>query len=329
MLVLESQSQRRLLVRLDQGEELLASLSKLAEEEGVSAAWVRGVGTLEWVELDRHDQGLRRAEPPQRFSAPCEILSLEGSLSGGDPVLHATLSRRTDNGVEVLGGRLTAARVFSVELHLECFDDVSLTREKDRATGLWLWQGEARSGAAAPSRSAPSSAGPSSAAPARPEPATQTWTQEPDEDDDDYEDEEEEERSAAPSSGGGVSWADVAAVSAAPEVARPVAREPEPAPRKRKKKKREAPVGFKPPPLPEKRKTSEAEFMDEPIPEKGDFIQHRQFGLCKVEKEDGEGGIVIKLPSGVRKTIKLDYMEVGQPRMEGTRRVFPIRPRRR
>ncbi|GAB5548227.1 MAG: hypothetical protein SangKO_079870 [Sandaracinaceae bacterium] len=324
MLVLESQSQRRLLVRLDQGEELLASLSKLAEEEGVSAAWVRGVGTLEWVELDRHDQGLRRAEPPQRFSAPCEILSLEGSLSGGDSMLHGTLSRRTDNGVEVLGGRLAAARVFSVELYLECFDDVSLTREKDRATGLWLWQGEARGGAAAPSRSAPSSA-----APARPEPATQTWTQEPDEDDDDYEDEEEEERSAAPSSGGGVSWADVAAVSAAPEVARPVAREPEPAPRKRKKKKREAPVGFKPPPLPEKRKTSEAEFMDEPIPEKGDFIQHRQFGLCKVEKEDGEGGIVIKLPSGVRKTIKLDYMEVGQPRMEGTRRVFPIRPRRR
>lgn len=320
MLVLESQSQRRLLVRLDQGEELLASLSKLAEEEGVSAAWVRGVGTLEWVELDRHDQGLRRAEPPQRFSAPCEILSLEGSLSGGDPMLHGTLSRRTDNGVEVLGGRLTAARVFSVELYLECFDDVSLTREKDRATGLWLWQGEARSGAAAPSRSAPSSAAPA------------TWTQEPDEDEDDYEDddedEEEEERSAAPSSGG-VSWADVAAVSAAPEVARPVAREPEPAPRKRKKKKREAPVGFKPPPLPEKRKTSEAEFMDEPIPEKGDFIQHRQFGLCKVEKEDGEGGIVIKLPSGVRKTIKLDYMEVGQPRMEGTRRVFPIRPRRR
>ena len=323
MLVLESQSQRRLLVRLDQGEELLASLSKLAEEEGVSAAWVRGVGTLEWVELDRHDQGLRRAEPPQRFSAPCEILSLEGSLSDGDPMLHATLSRRTDNGVEVLGGRLTAARVFSVELYLECFDDVSLTREKDRATGLWLWQGEARSGAAAPSRSAPSSA-----APARPEPATQTWTQEPDEDDDYEDDDEEEERSAAPSSGG-VSWADVAAVSAAPEVARPVAREPEPAPRKRKKKKREAPVGFTPPPLPEKRKTSEAEFMDEPIPEKGDFIQHRQFGLCKVEKEDGEGGIVIKLPSGVRKTIKLDYMEVGQPRMEGTRRVFPIRPRRR
>ena len=58
-------------------------------------------------------------------------------------------------------------------------------------------------------------------------------------------------------------------------------------------------------------------------------MQHRQFGLCKVEKEDGSGGIVIKLQSGVRKTIKLAYLEVGSPRQEGGRRVFPIRPRKR
>jgi len=316
MFVLESKTQRRILARLEQGEELVASLVKLAEEEGIGAAWIRGVGTLEWVELDRHDQGLRRAEPPQRFSAPCEILSLEGSLAGGAPMLHVTLSRRTDNGVEVLGGRLTAGRVFSVELYLECFDDLALSRAKDRTTGLDVWEGEARAGAAA--KPAPSRA----------------WTAEPEPEDDDDEgydfededdDQDDDEAPSAPSSGG-VSWADVAAVSAAPEVAR----QPEPAaPPKKRKKRREAPVGFKPPPLPEKKRTSESEFMDEPIPEKGDFIQHRQFGLCRVDKEDGEGGIVIKLPSGVRKTIKLDYMEVGQPRMEGNKRVYPIRPRRR
>lgn len=65
------------------------------------------------------------------------------------------------------------------------------------------------------------------------------------------------------------------------------------------------------------------------MPQKGDWIDHRQFGVCRVDREDEDGGLVIRLPSGVRKTIKLDYMEVGRPRAEPNRRVFPLRPRKR
>jgi hypothetical protein len=81
--------------------------------------------------------------------------------------------------------------------------------------------------------------------------------------------------------------------------------------------------------VPERRRTTEEEFFAEPQPEKGDFIEHRQFGLCRIDREDEDGGLIIRLPSGVRKVIKLDFMEVGQPRIEGTRRIFPVRPRRR
>ncbi|MBX3275941.1 MAG: hypothetical protein KF729_37140, partial [Sandaracinaceae bacterium] len=66
-----------------------------------------------------------------------------------------------------------------------------------------------------------------------------------------------------------------------------------------------------------------------PAIDKGDFVQHVQFGLCKVERSDGRGGLVLKLPSGVRKKVRLDFMDVGRPRRDDGRRVFPLRPRKR
>jgi hypothetical protein len=71
--------------------------------------------------------------------------------------------------------------------------------------------------------------------------------------------------------------------------------------------------------------TNEAEF----VPAKGDWIDHRQFGLCRVDGDDEDGGLRIRLPSGVRKVIKLDVLDVLSPRLEGERKIFPVRPRRR
>ena len=65
------------------------------------------------------------------------------------------------------------------------------------------------------------------------------------------------------------------------------------------------------------------------VPAKGDWIDHRQFGLCRVDGDDEDGGLRIRLPSGIRKVIKLDVLEVLSPRLEGERKIFPLRPRRR
>jgi hypothetical protein len=317
MIVFESRKARRVLVRLERGEELLASLAALAKEEKIRSAWIRGVGALEWVELDRHDQARRAPEPPQRFDTPCDVLTLEGHVATEDgeptPVLFATLSRRTDNGVDVLGGRVVRAGVFAVELALEVFGDVRLERTADARTGLSLWAGPSRQGVKAKKTAEPS----------------RTWTRPPAAEAPEAPENDEEPAAeaapSAPASSGGVTWADVAAVSAAPEVAREEAPPPRSAARPGRTGRRAKTPDFEPPPLPDEG----ADFTDEPTPEKGDFIQHRQFGLCRVDRHDGQGGVTIKLPSGVRKKIKLDYMEVGQPRMEGKKRVYPVRPRRR
>jgi hypothetical protein len=49
------------------------------------------------------------------------------------------LSRARDNGIELIGGRLVAGRVFACEFVIEVFDDVVVPATLDAATGLLLW----------------------------------------------------------------------------------------------------------------------------------------------------------------------------------------------
>jgi len=58
-------------------------------------------------------------------------------------------------------------------------------------------------------------------------------------------------------------------------------------------------------------------------------VRHPKFGLCKIERRTGEDSVSIKLPSARRTTLKLSFLEVGEPRMEGERYVFPLEPRRK
>ena len=60
-------------------------------------------------------------------------------------------------------------------------------------------------------------------------------------------------------------------------------------------------------------------------PEKGDWIEHVKFGLCKIEGLSGDGVCIIKLPDARRKKIKIDALQVLAPRSDGGRRVFPVR----
>ncbi|MGB8329926.1 MAG: DUF296 domain-containing protein [Polyangiales bacterium] len=60
-------------------------------------------------------------------------------------------------------------------------------------------------------------------------------------------------------------------------------------------------------------------------PERGDWLEHPKFGLCKIEGLSGDGVCIIKLPDSRRKKIKLDAMQVLAPRTESGARVFPLR----
>lgn len=69
------------------------------------------------------------------------------------------------------------------------------------------------------------------------------------------------------------------------------------------------------------------EAQEEDRPERGDWIEHAKFGLCKIEGLTGDGVCIIKLPEGRRKKIKLDAMRVLAPRHDDGRKIYPVRPR--
>jgi len=131
---------------MERGEEVAEALLSLAHERNIRSGWVSALGAFEWVELVEYDQLQRVYKPPQVFNSPCEILSLTGnvSLKEGAPFvhLHATVSRETDNGIQVLGGHLLRGLVFACEFMVECCDDLALQRRYDAATGLDLWSPE-------------------------------------------------------------------------------------------------------------------------------------------------------------------------------------------
>jgi len=284
VIVFESERARRLVVRVERGEDLRGALEKLATDEAIEAGVVRGIGAFEAVALAEYDQ-VGREYRPARPIGRCEVLALEGNLSiadGGATVrLHATVSRETDAGLQVLGGHVEAATAFSLELVVEVFEDLRLTREADPATGLALWVGETREVPAAPVAA-------------------------------------------------GVSWGDVAAASAEPP-RRPVEEiDLEPGRKKLRRKKVER-IDTSTGGLPTRRARAKVpDFLDEPEIEAGDWVDHKHFGLCRVDRVNPDGGLLIKLESGRRKLIKLEPLEVLEPREDAKGRlVYPLRPKKK
>ena len=68
-------------------------------------------------------------------------------------------------------------------------------------------------------------------------------------------------------------------------------------------------------------------FLEEPEIVAGDFVEHKQFGLCKVTRVSDDGALLIKLPTGRTKQIKLTVLEVLPAREDTKRRIYPLRPR--
>ncbi len=312
MRVQESKSVRHLVGRLERGESVLASLRKLARDEGVKSGWVSGLGAFEWVELAEYDQDAQAYRAPRRFDTPTELLSMTGNLSmkDGEPFahVHVALSRETDNGIEVIGGHLIRAKVFALELRVDCFDDVSLVRGHDAATGLSLWGGTGSAPRSAP-RSSPQAEG-----------LAPLHLEEP------YERAPSAAEAASPGElePGKVSWAMAAAASEEAATAPVKALRA----KRAEKAKVKAPLHV-PEALPGQARPDAADVDDDYVIETGDWVEHHKFGLCRVEKADDDDGLLIKLPNNRRKLIKVTYLEVLAPRQDGERVIYPLRSKKK
>jgi predicted DNA-binding protein with PD1-like motif len=143
VIVAESRMSRRLVGRLEKGIDLLEGLASVCRAHHVRSGELRAHGALENAALCEYDQRARVFRSARRFESQLEILHLSGMVSerASKPHLEAraTLSRERDNGIELVGGRITAGRVFAVEYVIDVFDDLRLNRAMDANTGLDLY----------------------------------------------------------------------------------------------------------------------------------------------------------------------------------------------
>jgi predicted DNA-binding protein with PD1-like motif len=173
MLSTESRRGRRILARLDRGTDLLDGVRTLCQRHDIRCGEIRGIGSLEMAELTALDQGSRRWKPARLVAGGgLELLQLHGNISEERGALsvkaQVTLMRDRDAGVEVIGGHLMSAVVYSVELVIETFDDVLLRRQADPDTGLSPWQEAIAEGGPAASPAPTAVAAPVATPPARP-----------------------------------------------------------------------------------------------------------------------------------------------------------------
>ena len=97
---------RRHFLRLDKGEELLASVGQFCASQSIQAAYFDAIGTTSLVELGFFNDHLQEYRHKQ-FMENLEIVSLSGNVSqvSGQPILHTHGSfARTD--FTVIGGHV-------------------------------------------------------------------------------------------------------------------------------------------------------------------------------------------------------------------------------
>ena len=124
--MIKAESGNDLIVRLEDGEDLLASLTEL----GIGSGLVWGIGMLRGARLG-YWNGSEYEE--HRIEEPTELLSLQCNLSRKEgkpfPHCHAVLSRRDGT---VVGGHLLAATVHNVnELYIKRLSEITLERRRE------------------------------------------------------------------------------------------------------------------------------------------------------------------------------------------------------
>jgi len=123
-------------LRLDRGEDVLASIESVAREKGIHTGLVlSGIGTLYEAQLHHITHtGL----PPQNqfvtYEGPIELLSIDGIIADFVPHLHTCISIKDQTYM----GHMEPGCIvlYLAEIAIARLDGVRLTRKKNPDTGI-------------------------------------------------------------------------------------------------------------------------------------------------------------------------------------------------
>ena len=125
-------------VRLDEDDELVASLKAVCEKEKVTGALVSGVGAAKKAEIAHFDPDTKEYHI-KKLEGKLEIISLSGNIAMKEgeavPHLHVALSMKDFSTVS---GHLMKAEIRPTCEILLLLHGVKIHRERDDRTGLNL-----------------------------------------------------------------------------------------------------------------------------------------------------------------------------------------------
>ena len=125
-------------IRMDRGEEVMATLTALCEQEGIRLASVEAIGAVDRAVVGLYDVD-KKVFHRKEFQEPMELTSLLGTVTekDGKPYLHlhATLC---DANMQTRGGHVNELHISATcEMVLRLLPG-SVGRRPDEATGLNL-----------------------------------------------------------------------------------------------------------------------------------------------------------------------------------------------
>ena len=128
-------------IRMDRGEEIVASLTSLCAAEQIKLASVEALGAAGHVVIGLYDVGARQYHK-HSFDGPMEITSLLGSVTtkNGGTYLHLHINLCRED-MSVIGGHLNECRISATcEMIVRQIDGTVERRLDEETTGLNLFE---------------------------------------------------------------------------------------------------------------------------------------------------------------------------------------------
>ncbi|HDH10145.1 MAG TPA: DNA-binding protein, partial [Chloroflexi bacterium] len=132
---------RSFLIRLPYGEDLLLTLKRFCEENGITQGVLAVIGAVRRATVGYYDQEAHEYKA-NSFDQPMEIVSCIGNISllEGEPFVHAHIVLADKEGRPAAAGHLMeGAIIFAGEAFVQELIGEPLVREFDEQTSLSLW----------------------------------------------------------------------------------------------------------------------------------------------------------------------------------------------
>ncbi|MDD4494155.1 MAG: DNA-binding protein [Eubacteriales bacterium] len=127
-------------LRLDKGEEVVASLKNICEEQKITLGWIKGIGAVNKVRIGLFKTDVKEYSSKE-LTGYFEITSLLGNVStmNGEVYLHLHVNVGDDE-YKTYGGHLNYAVVSATaEIEIEAIDSV-VERKFSDEVGLNLYE---------------------------------------------------------------------------------------------------------------------------------------------------------------------------------------------